>query len=126
MKTFITENFLLETEAARELYFNEAAPQPIYDYHTHLPPRQLAENHRFRNLYEIWLGGDHYKWRAMRANGVAERFCTGDAGDYEKFEAFARTVPYTLRNPLYHWSHLELLRYFDLDVQIDGDSAPAI
>jgi glucuronate isomerase len=126
MKSFLTENFLLETEAARELYFNEAAPQPIYDYHTHLPPRQLAENHRFRNLYEIWLGGDHYKWRAMRSNGVAERFCTGDAPDYEKFEAFARTVPYTLRNPLYHWSHLELLRYFDLDLQIDGDSAPAI
>jgi glucuronate isomerase len=126
MKSFITEKFLLETEAARELYFNEAAPQPIYDYHTHLPPRQLAGNHRFRNLYEIWLGGDHYKWRAMRSNGVAERLCTGDAGDYEKFEAFARTVPYTLRNPLYHWSHLELLRYFDIDVQIDGDSAPAI
>jgi glucuronate isomerase len=126
MKSFITENFLLETEAARELYFNDAAPQPIYDYHTHLPPQQLAENHRFRNLYEIWLGGDHYKWRAMRANGVAERFCTGDAGDYEKFEAFARTVPYTLRNPLYHWSHLELQRYFGIDAILDGESAPAI
>jgi glucuronate isomerase len=126
MKTFITENFLLETEAARELYFNHAAPQPIYDYHCHLPPRQIAENYRFRNLYDIWLAGDHYKWRAMRANGVAERFCTGDASDEEKYHAFIRTVPYTLRNPLYHWSHLELLRYFGINELIDEESAAAI
>jgi glucuronate isomerase len=126
MKTFITENFLLETETARELYFNHAAPQPIYDYHCHLPPRQIAENYRFRNLYDIWLAGDHYKWRAMRANGVAERFCTGDASDEEKYQAFVRTVPYTLRNPLYHWSHLELLRYFGVDEIIDGESAVGI
>ena len=99
MKTFITENFLLETETARELYFDAAVTQPIYDYHCHLSPKQIAENYRFRNLYDIWLAGDHYKWRAMRANGVAERFCTGDASDEEKYQAFVRTVPYTLRNP---------------------------
>jgi glucuronate isomerase len=126
MKTFITENFLLETETARELYFNHAAPQPIYDYHCHLPPKQIAENYRFRNLYDIWLAGDHYKWRAMRANGIAERLCTGDAGDEEKYRAFAKTVPYTLRNPLYHWSHLELLRYFGIDDLLDEESANAI
>ena len=126
MKTFLTENFLLETETARELYFNDAAPQPIYDYHCHLPPRQIATNHRFRNLYEIWLAGDHYKWRAMRANGVAEAFCTGAASDREKFDAFIRTVPYTLRNPLYHWCHLELLRYFDIDLLINEENADAI
>jgi glucuronate isomerase len=126
MKTFITENFLLETETARELYFDHAAPQPIYDYHCHLPPKQIAENYHFRNLYDIWLAGDHYKWRAMRANGVAERFCTGDASDEEKYDAFVRTVPYTLRNPLYHWNHLELLRYFGIDEIIDEESAPRI
>ncbi len=126
MKTFISENFLLETETARELYFNHAAGLPIYDYHCHLPPRQIAENHTFRNLYEIWLAGDHYKWRAMRANGVPERFCTGDATDEEKFAAFIRTVPYTLRNPLYHWCHLELLRYFGIDDLIDESSGPGI
>ena len=126
MKTFITEDFLLETDFARELYFTHAAEQPIYDYHCHLPPQQIAENHRFRNLYEIWLAGDHYKWRAMRANGIAERFCTGDASDEEKYRAFIRTVPYTLRNPLYHWSHLELLRYFEIDDLIDETSAASI
>jgi len=126
MKTFITENFLLETETARELYFNEAAQQPIYDYHCHLSPKQIAENYRFRNLYDIWLTGDHYKWRAMRTNGVAERFCTGDASDEEKYHAFVRTVPYTLRNPLYHWSHLELLRYFGIDDLINEESGASI
>ena len=126
MKTFITETFLLESETARELYFNEAAPQPIYDYHCHLSPRLIAENHRFRNLYDIWLSGDHYKWRAMRANGVAERFCTGDASDEEKYGAFVRTLPYTLRNPLYHWSHLELQRYFGIDELITEENSGAI
>jgi glucuronate isomerase len=126
VKTFITENFLLETETARELYFNHAVPQPLYDYHCHLPPRQIAENYQFRNLYDIWLAGDHYKWRAMRANGVAERFCTGEATDREKYDAFVRTLPYTLRNPLYHWSHLELLRYFGIDDLINEESADAI
>src|SRR5271170_7625976 len=126
MKTFITENFLLETETARELYFNHAAPQPIYDYHCHLSPRQIAENYRFRNLYEIWLAGDHYKWRAMRSNGIAERFITGNASDEEKYQAWVRTMPYTLRNPLYHWSHLELLRYFGIDDLINEESGPSI
>jgi len=126
MKSFITENFLLETETARELYFNEAASQPIYDYHCHLSPKWIAENHHFQNLYEIWLAGDHYKWRAMRTNGVAEKYCTGDAGDYEKYEAFVRTLPYALRNPLYHWSHLELMRYFDIDDLIEEKNAPEI
>lgn len=126
MKTFISENFLLESDAARELYFNHAKGQPIYDYHCHLPPKQIADNHRFRNLCEIWLAGDHYKWRAMRTNGVPERLCTGDAPDREKFDAFVRTVPYALRNPLYHWSHLELLRYFGIDLLINEENAGAI
>ena len=123
MKTFITEYFLLESDTARELYFDYAAKQPIYDYHCHLPPKQIAENYRFRNLYDIWLAGDHYKWRAMRANGVAEQFCTGEASDEWKYDAWVRTVPYTLRNPLYHWSHLELLRYFGIDEIINEESA---
>ena len=126
MKTFITENFLLESEAARELYFDHAATQPIYDYHCHLPPAQIAENKRFRNLYDIWLTGDHYKWRTMRTNGVSERFCTGDATDEEKYNAFVRTVPYSLRSPLYHWSHLELLRYFGIDELINEENGPRI
>jgi len=124
--TFITDDFLLHGETARRLYRTFAAPQPILDYHCHLPPRDLAENRRFANLFEIWLEGDHYKWRAMRANGVAERYCTGDAEPYEKFLAWARTVPYTLRNPLYHWTHLELQRYFGIDDRLDEKSAPAV
>ena len=108
MKSFIHDDFLLESKTARRLYHEVAAVQPIIDYHCHLPPALIAANHQFRNLYEIWLAGDHYKWRAMRSNGVAERYVTGDASDYEKFMAWAGTVPYTLRNPLYHWTHLEL------------------
>ncbi len=111
---FITEDFLLETEAARRLYHAFARDLPIIDYHCHLPPDQVARDHRFRNLAEIWLGGDHYKWRAMRANGVPERYCTGDAPDYEKFAQWAETVPCLLRNPLYHWTHLELKRPFGI------------
>jgi glucuronate isomerase len=107
---FITENFLLQSESAARLYHDYARPMPILDYHCHLPPRQIAEDHRFENLTQIWLYGDHYKWRAMRANGVPERYCTGDASDWEKFERWAQTVPKTLRNPLYHWTHLELNR----------------
>jgi glucuronate isomerase len=108
MKAFIHEDFLLETDTARRLYHEVAAPLPIIDYHCHLPPDQIAQNHRFRSLTEIWLDGDHYKWRALRANGISERLCTGDATDWEKFAAWAETVPATLRNPLYHWTHLEL------------------
>jgi len=107
---FITEDFLLQNESAKRLYHEYAGPLPILDYHCHLSPHQIAEDHRFANMAEIWLSGDHYKWRAMRANGVPERFCTGDAADWEKFLAWAETVPKTLRNPLYHWTHLELKR----------------
>jgi glucuronate isomerase len=121
--TFITENFLLQNEVARRLYHNYAAGQPILDYHGHLPVREIAQDRSFRNLTEIWLEGDHYKWRAMRTNGVAERHCTGDADPYEKFVAWAKTVPFTLRNPLYHWTHLELLRYFGIDRLLNADSA---
>jgi glucuronate isomerase len=102
------DDFLLETDVARDLYYRYAAGQPIIDYHCHLPPEQLAQDHRFRSLTAIWLDGDHYKWRAMRSNGVPEAFCTGDKSDWEKFEAWAGTVQKTLRNPLYHWTHLEL------------------
>ena len=96
MKTFINDDFLLHSDVARELYHDHAKHQPIFDYHCHLPPDQIAADRRFENLYQIWLEGDHYKWRAMRSNGVAERFCTGDASDREKFNAYARTVPRTL------------------------------
>ena len=123
---FITENFLLRTKAARHLYRDYAADQPILDYHCHLSALEIADNHRFRDLTEIWLEGDHYKWRAMRANGVPERYCTGSAKPYEKFLAWARTVPHTLRNPLYHWTHLELKRYFGIDKLLDENSAQEI
>ncbi|STL80969.1 glucuronate isomerase [Escherichia coli] len=114
MTPFMTEDFLLDTEFARRLYHDYAKDQPIFDYHCHLPPQQIAEDYRFKNLYDIWLKGDHYKWRAMRTNGVAERLCTGDASDREKFDAWAATVPHTIGNPLYHWTHLELRRPFGI------------
>jgi len=126
MKTFITDDFLLHSDVAQELYHDHAKQQPIFDYHCHLPPDQIAANRRFDNLYQIWLEGDHYKWRAMRSNGVAERFCTGDATEREKFDAFARTVPRTLRNPLYHWTHLELLRHFGIDDLLDESTAESV
>ena len=114
MHTFIDENFLLRTETARILYHEYAAAMPIFDYHCHISPQEIAEDRRFDNLTQIWLNGDHYKWRAMRANGVDERYCTGDASDWEKFEKWVETVPYTLRNPLYHWTHLELRHPFGI------------
>src|SRR2546423_12796046 len=123
---FIHEDFLLQTRTARRLYHQYAEEQPILDYHCHLSPRDLAENRQFNNLAEVWLEGDHYKWRAMRANGVAERFITGDADPYAKFQAWAATVPHTLRNPLYHWTHLELKRYFGIDELLDEESAARI
>ena len=123
---FIHDDFLLTTPTARRLYHEYAAGQPILDYHCHLPPQDIAQNRRFNNLTEIWLEGDHYKWRAMRANGVDERYCTGDASPFEKFMAWAKTVPHTLRNPLYHWTHLELKRYFGIDDLLDGHSAPSV
>jgi len=124
--SFIRENFLLQSKTARTLYQVYAANEPVLDFHNHLSPRDIASNRRFQNLYEIWLESDHYKWRAMRTNGVPERYCSGDAAPYEKFLAWTRTVPYTLRNPLYHWTHLELKRYFGIDDLLDEDSAPEI
>jgi len=112
MKSFLTEDFLLQTQTAMALYHDFAETMPIFDYHCHLPVEEIAADKTFENLTDIWLRGDHYKWRAMRANGIAERLITGDASDFEKFQAWAATVPNTLRNPLYHWTHLELKRYF--------------
>lgn len=114
MKAFIDENFLLKNETAELLYHQYAKDMPIIDYHCHLPPDQIAEDKNFENLTQVWLYGDHYKWRAMRANGISEEYITGNKSDWEKFEKWAETVPYTLRNPLYHWTHLELQRYFDV------------
>ncbi len=111
---YITDDFLLTSEYARELYHKYAKPLPVVDFHCHLPPEQVAEDYQFANMTDIWLKGDHYKWRLMRANGVAERFCTGDASDWEKFEQWAETVPYLLRNPAYHWTHLELRKPFGI------------
>ena len=126
MPAFIHDDFLLQSDEARELYHRFAAAEPIFDYHCHLPQRQIAENHAFADLSEIWLGGDHYKWRAMRTNGVPERLCMGNGSPREKHDAWCATVPYTLGNPLYHWSHLELKRYFGLDPIINATTAPEI
>ena len=126
MKPFITENFLLQTETAIKLYHEYAAKMPIFDYHCHLPAWQIAEDVCFDNLTKIWLDGDHYKWRAMRINGVTERYCTGDAADWEKFQKWAETVPDTLCNPLYHWTHLELRRYFGITKLLNPDTAKDI
>lgn len=114
MKKFLDENFLLETETAKILYHDYAKDMPIIDYHNHLPPDEIAYDINYENLTRVWLNGDHYKWRAMRANGVEESYITGDKTDKEKFNKWAETVPYTMRNPLYHWTHLELRRYFDI------------
>jgi glucuronate isomerase len=126
VKNLIHPDFLLQTKTARRLYHRFAEDQPIFDYHCHLPPRDIAENRQFHDLSEIWLEGDHYKWRAMRANGVPERYCTGSADPFEKFRAWAATVPQTLRNPLYHWTHLELSRYFGIEELLDERSAVRI
>src|SRR3954467_14624096 len=123
---FIHEDFLLQSRPARRLYHQFAEKEPILDYHCHLPPRDIAENRQFTNLAEIWLEGDHYKWRAMRANGVPQRYCTGDATPLEKFKAGAATGPRTLRNPLYHWTHLELVRYFGITELLNEASAERI
>src|SRR5574344_268703 len=127
MKPFMDENFLLQSETAQKLYHEHAAKMPIIDYHCHLSPQQVAENKRFESITQIWLGGDHYKWRAMRSNGVAERFCTGkDSSDWEKFEKWAETVPYTFRNPLYHWTHLELKTAFGIEETLNPQNARSI
>ncbi|MBX2927785.1 MAG: glucuronate isomerase [Saprospiraceae bacterium] len=124
--TFLNDNFMLHTAAAQRLYHEFAAPMPIVDYHNHLPPQQIAEDHNFENLTQVWLYGDHYKWRAMRTQGIPEDYCTGAASDWEKFEKWAETAPYTLRNPLYHWSHLELRRYFGITELLSPKTARAI
>ena len=126
MKKFMDKDFLLQSETAKELYHNHAAKLPIIDYHCHLDPREVAEDHRFRSITELWLGGDHYKWRAMRANGVDERYITGDADDREKFRKWAETIPYTFRNPLYHWTHLELRTAFGIYELLNPDTADRI
>ena len=125
-KTFITDNFLLENKYAEELYHSYAKNQPIIDYHNHLPPAQIAADTQFENISRVWLNGDHYKWRAMRTMGVNEKFITGNASDKEKFEAWGKTVPHTLRNPLYHWTHLELKRYFGIDELLNESNASSI
>lgn len=126
MKKFLDENFLLSNKTAQQLYHGYAKDMPIIDYHCHLSPQQIADDHQFQTLSQAWLYGDHYKWRAMRTNGVDESYCTGDKTDLEKFEQWAATVPYTLRNPLYHWTHLELQRYFGVTDILNADSASKI
>jgi len=126
MKKFLDENFLLHTVTAQRLYHEYAKQMPIIDYHNHLPQQQIAENKTFENITQAWLYGDHYKWRALRANGVDEHYCTGGASDWEKFEQWAATVPYTMRNPLYHWTHLELQRYFDVHDVLKPETAKSI
>jgi len=125
-KLFMGEDFLLQTKTAELLYNEYAKQMPIIDYHCHLSPQQIAEDIKFENLTQAWLYGDHYKWRAMRTSGVDESYCTGNKSDYEKFEKWAATVPYTMRNPLYHWTHLELKRYFDIHEILDPSSAKSI
>lgn len=126
MRDFIHDDFLLETSYAQELYHTYAKNQPIIDFHCHLPVKEIAENKEFANMSQLWIEGDHYKWRAMRALGIEEKYITGDATDEEKFQKWAETVPYCLRNPLYHWTHLELNRYFGIHELLDAKNAPTI
>jgi len=127
MKNFLDENFILQTETAQKLYHEHAAKQPIIDYHCHLVPSMVANDHQFKSITEAWLGGDHYKWRALRTNGVDEKYCTGkDTSDWEKFEKWAETVPYTMRNPLYHWTHLELKTAFGIEKLLSPKTAREI
>lgn len=126
MPSFVTETFLLTTRTAEKLYFDVAADLPIVDYHSHLPPREIAERKRFRNIGELWLAGDHYKWRQMRTAGISEELITGAAADRDKFDAYCRIMPLLAGNPIYHWSHLELKRLFGIDLDINARTAPAI
>lgn len=126
MKNFLDQDFLLQTKTAQQLYHEYAAPMPIIDYHNHLPPAEIAGNKQFSSMTEIWLKGDHYKWRAMRTRGIAENDITGNADDYTKFKVWAETVPYTMRNPLYHWTHLELKKPFGITGLLNADTAEAI
>ena len=126
MKDFLDKDFLLKTPTAKRLFHDYAADMPIIDYHCHLSPKDIAEDRIFNNIAEVWLHGDHYKWRAMRTNGIHESYCTGDKTDFEKFEQWAATVPYTMRNPLYHWTHMELQRYFNVTEQLSPANAKAV
>ncbi len=126
MKKFMDKNFLLETKTARKLFFDVAKDMPIYDYHCHLSPQEIYEDKQFKNITEVWLGGDHYKWRFMRWMGVPEEQITGTASDYDKFMAYAKSIQFAAGNPLYHWSHLELQRYFGIYETLTEESAPAI
>ena len=123
MKKFMDEDFLLESDTAKTLFHSYAKEMPILDYHCHISPKEIAEDRRFENITQVWLGGDHYKWRQMRSNGVEEKYITGDAGDREKFQKWAETLEKAIGNPLYHWSHLELQRYFDYHGVLNSDTA---
>jgi len=125
-KNFIHDNFLLQSDTAERLYHDYAKDLPIIDYHNHLPPDQIANDYSFASITEVWLKGDHYKWRAMRANGIDESYITGAKSDKDKFVKWAATVPYTMRNPLYHWTHLELKRYFGIDELLSAKNAEKI
>ena len=126
MKSFMDENFLLTNPTAERLYHDYAKDMPIFDYHCHLSPKEIAENKKYRNITEIWLAGDHYKWRAMRANGIEEKYITGEASDKDKFLKWAETMPACIGNPLYHWTHMELRRYFGIDALLGPDTAEEI
>ena len=126
MKQFMDKDFLLETETAKELFHNYAEHMPILDYHCHINPQEIAEDRKFDNITQVWLGGDHYKWRQMRSNGIDEKYITGDAPDREKFQKWAETLELAIGNPLYHWSHLELQRYFGYTGALNGDTAEEV
>lgn len=126
MKKFLDEDFLLQTETAQNLYHNYAEPMPIIDYHCHVSPKEIFENKQFKNIYEVWLSGDHYKWRIMRSNGVEEYYITGDAPQREKFQKFAEALPKAIGNPMYHWCHLELKKYFGYEGTLNGDTAEEV
>jgi glucuronate isomerase len=126
MKQFMDEDFLLSNETAKTLYHDYAEKMPIVDYHCHINPQEIAEDRQFSNITQVWLGGDHYKWRMIRSNGVEEKYITGDGTDREKFQKFAEALPKAIGNPLYHWTHLELKRYFGYDGVLNGDTAEEV
>ena len=126
MKQFMDKDFLLSTPTAQHLFHDYAAKMPILDYHCHINPKEIAENRKFENITQVWLGGDHYKWRQMRTNGVDEKYITGDASDREKFQKWAETLEKLIGNPLYHWSHLELQRYFGYNGHLNGQTAEEV
>ncbi|MBE6680026.1 MAG: glucuronate isomerase [Ruminococcaceae bacterium] len=126
MMSFIHDGFMLKNETAKKLFHSFAKDMPIIDYHCHISPKMIAEDYKFKNAYELFLGGDHYKWRLMRSNGIDEEYITGGADDFEKWCAFAKTVPLMIGNPMYHWTHLELKRYFDIDELLSEDTAKSI